>query len=362
MDPDSKWAFENRPLNFSEQPLKAISFDAKQTINVIDVAEPRAPGPGEVLVGIHRVGICGTDTSAWLGKFPFFQFPRIPGHELGGEVLELGAGVTNCAVGDRVSVEPYMTNPNSYSSKRGKTNCCNDMAVIGIHSNGGMCERIVMPAEKMHVNNSLSCDQLALVETLAIGCHAVNRANPKRDDNVLIVGAGPIGLTVLEFARVRGSNIIMMDINEDRLKFCREKIGVQQTVLVRQDGSHQAELESLTDGNMCEVVFDATGHPGSMSAAPNLVAFGGTLVFVGVTSEHLSIHHPTMHRREMTLMSSRNALSSEFGEVIALMESGQIQTDPWITHRSTMDSLSGDFATFLDPTAEVLKAMVHITD
>ena len=342
--------------------MKAISFHAKQTINVIDVDEPQAPREGEVLVGIHRVGICGTDTSAWLGKFPFFQFPRIPGHELGGEVLELGAGVTNCNVGDRVSVEPYMTNPASYSSQRGKTNCCNDMSVIGIHSNGGMCERIVMPAEKMHVNNALAYEQLALVETLAIGCHAVNRAQPKSSDNVLIVGAGPIGLTVLEFARVRGCRIIMMDINQDRLDFCGEKLGVEHTIAVQADGSHKAQLESMTDGNMCEVVFDATGHPGSMSAAPELVSFGGTLVFVGVTSEHVSIHHPTMHRREMTLMSSRNALSSEFGEVIALMESGKIQTDPWITHRSTMESLSGDFPTFLDPEAGVLKAMVHITD
>jgi len=289
-------------------------------------------------------------------------FPRIPGHELGGEVLELGSGVTNCAVGDKVSIEPYMWNPESYSSRRGKPNCCNDMSVIGIHSDGGMCERIVMPAVKMHVNNSLAYEQLALVETLAIGCHAVNRANPDGSDKALIIGAGPIGLTCVEFARVRGCQIIMMDINEDRLRFCREKLGVEHTIQVQADGSHKAALEELTGGDMCEVVFDATGHPGSMSAAPELVSFGGTLVFVGVSGGEFSIHHPTMHRREMTLMSSRNALATEFGEVMSLMEAGKIDTNPWITHRSTMESLSGDFPTFLDPTAQVLKAMVHITE
>jgi alcohol dehydrogenase len=343
-------------------PLKAISFDAEKSISVIECDPPSSPGEGEVQVAIHRVGICGTDTSAWLGKFPFFQFPRIPGHELGGEIVELGSGVTNVAVGDRVSIEPYIYNPESYSSRKGKPNCCNDMSVIGIHSNGGMCERINMPAHKMHVNNSLAYEQLALVETLAIGCHAINRANPKPDDTVLIIGAGPIGLTCVEFVRARGCKIVMMDINEDRLKFCRDKMGIEQTVAVKPDGSHAEEIESLSSGDFFDVVFDATGHPGSMASAVNFVAFGGTLCFVGVSSGEIVIHHPTMHRREMTLMSSRNAMPADFGEVMRLMESGQIVTDPWITHRSTMESLSDDFPSFLDPAAQVLKAMVHITE
>lgn len=344
------------------ETLKAISFDAEKSIRVIEVDSPGPPKPGHATVGVHRVGICGTDTSAWLGKFPFFQFPRIPGHELGGEVLEVGDGVTHVQVGDRVSVEPYMNNPDSYSSRRGKPNCCNDMQVIGIHSDGGMCESINVPVEKLHRNNALSYDQLALVETLAIGCHAANRANPKPDDTVLIIGAGPIGLTVLEFVRVCGCKIIMVDLNEDRLAFCRDKMGVEHTVNVQPDGSHAEQIESLTGGDFCEVVFDATGHAGSMAASLNFVAFGGTLVFVGVTADVINIHHPTMHRREMTLMSSRNAVPKDFGEVMRLLESGDIVTDPWITHRSTLESLSDDFPTFLDPTAGVLKAMVHVTE
>lgn len=342
--------------------MKAISFSAKETIEVIDVEKPDNPGAGEVKLRMHRVGICGTDTSAYLGKFPFFQFPRIPGHELGAEVIELGAGVDNVNVGDRCSVEPYMQNPNSYSSRRGKPNCCNDMQVIGIHSNGGMCEELIVPAEKLHVNNELAYDQLALVETLAIGCHAVNRSQPDPTDNVLIIGAGPIGLTVLEFVRVRGCKIVMADMNEDRLNFCKKNLGVEHTVLVKTDGSHEQELESLTKGDFFETVYDATGNAKSMAASVGYVAFGGKLCFVGVTSDHISIHHPTMHRREMTVMGSRNALASEFGEVIAKMADGSIKTDPWITHRSTMESLSGDFPAFIDPSSQVLKAMVHITE
>ena len=289
--------------------MKAISFAAEETIEVIDVPAASAPGRGEVKVAVHRVGICGSDIKAWLGKFPFFEFPRIPGHELGVEVIETGDGVSNVTVGDRCSVEPYIANPDSYSTKRGKPNCCNDLSVIGIHCDGGMCETLIVPAEKLHVSNQLAYDQLALVETMAIGCHAINRSQPQPGDNVLILGAGPIGLTVLEFARAKGSTIVIADTNQDRLNFCRENLGVEQTVLVQQDGSHVAELESLTDGNWFEVVYDATGNATSMAAAVNLVAFGGKLVFVGVTSDHIKIHHPTVHRREMTLMSSRNALA-----------------------------------------------------
>ena len=154
--------------------MKAISFEAKESISVIAVDAPGAPGPGEAKVAVHRVGICGTDTSAYLGKFPFFQFPRTPGHELGVEVLEVGDGVTNVKPGDRCSVEPYMNDPESYSSKRGRPNCCDNLEVIGVHCNGGMCEEFIIPAHKLHVGNGLKYDQLALVETLAIGCHAVN--------------------------------------------------------------------------------------------------------------------------------------------------------------------------------------------
>ena len=314
---------------------------------------------GEAKVAVHRVGICGTDMSCYLGKFPFFAFPRTPGHELGVEVLEVGEGVEHVQPGDRCSVEPYLNHSESYSSRIGRPNCCNHLQVIGVHMDGGMCEQFNMPAHKLHKSQSLEFDQLALVETLAIGYHAVERGAVQAGEDVLVVGAGPIGLTCVEFIRIKGARPIVLDLNSERLKFCREKMEVPHTLLA--GGTELEQLAALTDGNLCQVVIDATGHHGSMSRALEFVAFGGRLVYVGITSENLTFAHPLMHRREMTLLSSRNAHASDFDEIIGLMESGKINTGCWITHRTTMESLGEDFPKFLDPANGVLKAMINIT-
>jgi len=166
----------------SHVPMKAIQLEKPQTFHAIDIAEPAAPGPGEALLRIHRVGICGTDLGGFLGKMPFYSYPRIPGHELGVEVLAVGAGVTNVAVGDRCSVEPYLNCQKCYSCRRGLTNCCATNQTLGVMCDGGLCERMLLPARKLHVSRKLSYDQLALVETLAIGCHAVDRARVKAGD------------------------------------------------------------------------------------------------------------------------------------------------------------------------------------
>src|ERR1700745_572867 len=192
----------------------AIQLEKPGHFNRIEIPEPPAPEKGEALVRIHRIGICGTDISGSPGKMPFFSYPRIPGHELGVEVLAVGPGVANVKPGDRCSVEPYINDPNSYASRRGRPNCCEKLQVLGVHIDGGLRPEFVLPARKLHVSRSLSFEQLALVETLAIGCHATFRAAPQPDESVLIIGAGPIGLATLEFVKLTGAKIIMLDTNE----------------------------------------------------------------------------------------------------------------------------------------------------
>src|SRR5947209_18310590 len=170
--------------------MKAIQLEKPQHFRQIDVAAPGAPGRGEVLVRIHRIGICGTDYSGYLGKMPFSSYPRIPGHELGVEVLAAGPQVANVRPGDRCSVEPYINDPNSYASRRGRPNCCEKLEVLGVHRDGGLRPEFIVPARKLHVSKKLAFDQLALVETLAIGCHATNRAAPQPDEATPIIGAG----------------------------------------------------------------------------------------------------------------------------------------------------------------------------
>lgn len=340
--------------------MKAVRFPAPHSIELIDVSAPTEIGADQVLVNVRQVGICGTDYSGYLGRMPFFSYPRIWGHELGVEVVECGSQVETLQPGDRCSVEPYMNHPHSFASQRQRPNCCNDLQVIGVHRDGGMCEQIVLPARKLHVGNQLAFEQLALVETLAIGAHAVERANPQPDETVVIIGAGPIGLATLEFVRLRGCRCAMIDVQSSRLDFCEGKPGVWQTILADQRGGQVAALAELTEGNLAEVVIDATGNHHSMSQAFELVAFTGRLVYVGISSQSVTFAHPLLHRREMSLLASRNALPQDFQRIIGLIGDGQIDTDAWITHRSHIDTIAADFPKLLDPSLQVLKAMVAV--
>jgi 2-desacetyl-2-hydroxyethyl bacteriochlorophyllide A dehydrogenase len=312
------------------------------------------------VVRVHRVGICGTDYSGYLGKMPFFSYPRIPGHELGVEVLAVGAGVTQVKVGDRCAVEPYINCQTCYSCTRGHTNCCENHQTLGVHCDGGLRPLFTVPARKLHVSTKLTLEQLALVETLGIGLHAVNRSNPKPDETVLVIGAGPIGLSVIEFAKLAGSRVIVLDLNEKRLAFAREKMGVTDTILGKGDESDVTTFTEMTGGKLGNVVVDATGSSASMAGAYRYVGFAGRLVLVGITQDPIQFTQPLMHRREMTFLASRNALAPEFTRIIRLIEGGMLDTRPWITHRIAFDALIPEFPRLLDPSAGVVKAVVEI--
>jgi len=343
--------------------MKAISLDQPQKFRLIDSAEPAAPGPGDALVKVYRVGICGTDYGGYLGKMPFFSYPRIPGHELGVEVLAVGEGVTNVQPGDRCSVEPYLNCQKCYACRRGHTNCCEHNKTLGVMCDGGLAERYVLPARKLHISRKLTFDQLALVETLAIGCHAVNRGAPQAGEHVLVIGAGPIGLSAIEFAKLSGARTIVMDMNAGRLAFVREKMGVPDTIDLTPGGEAAAveQLSAITNGQLADVVIDATGSNKSMSAALAYCAFAGRLVYVGITQQEVSfLHSPIMHRREVSIMASRNALPPDFKRIIALIEEGRIDTVPWITHHASFDTMIEAFPGWLKPETGVIKAVVEV--
>ena len=341
--------------------MKAIQLEAPKAFRKIDVGEPDPPGHAEVLVRIHRVGICGTDISGYLGKMPFFSYPRIPGHELGVEVLTVGPAVTNVKPGDLCSVEPYLNCGQCSACKQGNINCCENLKVLGVMIDGGMTERLLLPARKLHPANRLAPEQCALVETLAIGCHAVNRANPKAGETVLIIGAGPIGLSVSEFTRLSGARTIFMDLSEQRLRFVREKMNSQDTVLSTGDGTELDRLRQMMDGALPQLVIDATGNNISMSHALNYCAFAGRLVFVGITQAEVSFPHaPVMHRRELSIMASRNALPGDFTRIIELIEQDKINTRPWISHHANFDEMIGVFPSWLKAETGVIKAMVTV--
>ena len=339
--------------------MKTIRLEEPGKLIALDTPDPGLPGAGEALVRVHRIGVCGTDIHAYAGRQPFFSYPRILGHELGVEVLATGEGVSNITIGARCAVEPYINCGECIACRRGKTNCCADLHVLGVHRDGGMRERFIVPARKLHPSATLEYDQLALVETLAIGCHAVDRSRLERDEFALVIGSGPIGLTVMQFAVEAGARVIVLDVNAARLEFCQQQLGVAHAI----NGAEEPVLEALqriTGGDLPTAVFDATGNPQSMAATFNYQAPGGRVVFVGLFQGDVAFNDPNFHKREITLLASRNALPADFSRIIRLIENGRINTTPWITHRADLSELTEVFPHWTQPASGVIKAMISV--
>lgn len=342
--------------------MRALQLSAPKTWKFVDIPEPTAPLPHEAVVRVHRMGVCGTDIGCYLGKFPYFEFPRIPGHELGVEILSIGADVLHLKVGDRCCVEPYLNCGKCYACRRGFTNCCESNRTFGVMCDGGLTDKVVLPAVKLHPTGDLSYSQAALVETLAIGCHAVDRASPKPNETILVIGAGPIGLSVIEFAKLSGARVIVADISHSRLQFVQDSMGIERVVFIQGDVSDVKTVSKWSDGQMADVVIDATGNHHSMVRAMEFAAFAGRVVFVGITQNKLEfLHSPVLHRRELSILASRNARSSDFGRIISLIREDRIDTEPWITHEGDFEEVPELFPHWVDPTSGVIKAIISVT-
>ncbi len=344
--------------------MKTLFLDEPFAFRYAETEEPQKPGPGEALVQVRRIGICGTDYHAYRGRQPFFSYPRILGHELGVEVLEVGAIVDPIPaelpirLGDLCAVEPYLNCGTCIACRKGKTNCCASLKVLGVHTDGGMRERIIVPIHKLHRSEKLTLEQLALVETLGIGAHAVDRAGIRPGETALVIGAGPIGLTAVQFARAAGAKVIVMDTNEHRLSFCAQHMGTEAALMA--DENVLDRLLEANNGDLPDAVFDATGNIQSMQNAFKYVSSGGRLTLVGLYLGDLTFYDPDFHRKEITLLATRNSTGADFRRILGLMESGAIDTNPWITHTCSFEDLTTQFTEWLDPASGVIKAVVSL--
>lgn len=312
---------------------------------------------GHTILRIRNIGICGTDLHAYEGTQPYFSYPRILGHELAGEIVQTGASGFN--PGDLVTVIPYLSCGNCIACRTGKPNCCVQIEVCGVHTDGGMREYFSVPDSILIDSRGLSLEALALVEPLAIGAHGVRRAGITEKEPVLVIGAGPIGLGTVEFAKIAGGEVIVMDVNETRLEFCRNKLGVRHTINPKVENPSE-KLRSITNGDMASVVIDATGSQQAILNGFSFLAHGGRYVLIGLQKGEISFSHPEFHKREATLMSSRNALKSDFQQVIDCLVSGKINPLHFITHRIPFMELPEKFPGLLDPASMVIKAMVSV--
>lgn len=316
------------------------------------------PEMDHTLLKIKRIGICGTDLHAFDGSQPFFNYPRVLGHELAAEVIS-SEGTTDFKPGDIVTIIPYINCGTCLACISGKTNCCTSIQVLGVHTDGGMAEYIQVPTRLLLHAQGLSLDELALVEPLAIGAHGVRRASVGTGEYILVIGAGPIGLGAMEFARIAGGNVIALDINPQRLAFCKEKLKVAHTINAITDDV-TTRLQEITGGDMPTVVIDATGSQKAINNAFQYMAHGARFVLIGLQKGDISFSHPEFHKREATLMSSRNATKADFDQVISAMKNKFIDPSNYITHRVKFDGVTRDFKNWLDPQNKVIKAMVEL--
>jgi 2-desacetyl-2-hydroxyethyl bacteriochlorophyllide A dehydrogenase len=338
--------------------MRALSLEAPGTIRMVALADPSVPGPTEALIRIRQVGICGTDYHAFHGNQPFFSYPRILGHELGVEIVAVGTDVRHLAEGDACVVRPYLSCGKCPACLRGKPNCCLYLQVFGVHVDGGLRDCAVLPAASLHFARTLTFEQLALVEPLAIGAHAVAGAGIAPGERVLVVGVGPIGLAVTQFALLLGAQVIVTDLSQQRLAFC-QSLWPSVTCIDGREPLVEA-LERLLGEDLPTVVFDATGNPHSMQASFSYVGYGGRVIFVGISQGEITFSDPLFHSREVTLLASRNALAADFDRIIAALEADEFHLEAWVTHRATLETAAEAFPQWSGATSAMVKGLIRI--
>lgn len=338
--------------------MRALICNEPGRLAFIDRPAPGALQPGHVRLTVSHVGICGTDYHIFEGKHPFLQYPRVMGHEISARVAEAAPDST-LSPGELVIVNPYLACGRCVACRKGKPNCCMAIQVLGVHADGAFCDEIVVPESNVYPAGSLTPEQAATVEFLAIGAHAVRRAGPSSAGPVLVIGAGPIGLGTALFARIAGYTVTLADVSEERLAVARDRFGFESS-LVAGDGAYAAAM-AMTGKEGFDAVFDATGNGRSMNAALPFVAHGGTLVFVSVVKDEIAFADPEFHKREMSIVGSRNALREDFIHVATAIASGAIDTDRLVTHRTSLEGAAVDLPRWAHEKEGLIKAVIAVS-
>lgn len=325
-------------------------------LSLVETDDPVC-GPEDVLIRIRRVGVCGTDYHIYKGDQPYLTYPRLIGHELAGEIVQAPAS-SRFAPGDIVAVEPYLYCGECIACRKGRTNCCQQISVLGVHQDGGMCAYLTVPPRNVVSAAGLSLDQAAMLEFLSIGAHGIRRSQAAAGDRVLVVGAGPIGIAATIFAQARGAQVTVLERNENRLKFCEEILNVAHGVPAG-NGARDM-LSELTAGAFYDIVIDATGSPGAMEKGFGFVAHGGKYVLLSIVQADIAFHDPDFHKREMTLLSSRNATKEDFSTVVDAIRAGKVPTGELATHRAPLAAAAGIIPRWAQPDSGVIKALIEV--
>jgi 2-desacetyl-2-hydroxyethyl bacteriochlorophyllide A dehydrogenase len=333
--------------------MRAISCVAPNELALIDIPRPELK-PGWVRVAIRHIGICGTDYHIFEGNFPYFEYPRVIGHELSGTVVDPNG--SSLKAGENVVINPYLNCGECPACLEGKTNCCETLKVIGVHAPGGMAEEIIMPAGNLYPAGDLNIRDAAMVEFLAIGAHAIRRtAELKPGSRALVVGSGPIGLGVAFFARIAGADVTVIDAAPDKIEATRA-LGFTTFAPADLEGADFAAKKKTG----FDAVLDSTGSIRAMNASLFHTRNGGAYTLVGVIKGDLVFPDSEVHRRELTIRASRNAQKADFEHVMASMLAGKIPTDRLATQSTSLDDVPRTMPVWAHDRTGVIKAIVTV--
>ena len=337
--------------------VKAVQIAEAHVLNVIEVDEPVIEEEHQVKIKIKRVGICGSDMHIYQGTNPLATYPRIIGHEVTGEIIELGKGVTKFVVGDHVVIEPINYCGECYACRTGRPNVCTQVSVFGVHEDGGMQEVVVLPEHQVHpINKDIAWDEAVLAEPYTIGAQANWRGSVREGHTVFIQGAGPIGIVVLKMAKLHGAAVIMSDLTEKRLEFAKE--AGADYVFNPNDVNSIDEISEFTDGEGANIVIDAVGTPNTFELAVEAASPAGTVVTLGFNATPSSIAQMPITKKELTIVGSR-LQTNQFEYVVELMNEGKLKGNGLVSHRFHIDQVEEALEYIRDNPDKVRKAVIE---
>lgn len=336
--------------------MKAVYINNPGEIEIKDIDMPIRK-KGEVLLKVLYCGICGSDLGSYRGSFAYFEYPRIPGHEFSAEIIEIDDNDFNLKKGMIVTCNPYFNDGTCYSCKKGIVNACEHNETFGCQRDGAFCEYVTMPIERVYDGKGLDPKQLAAIEPFCISYHGVKRANVKKNDNVLVIGAGTIGVLAAITAKSKGANVYIADIAVEKLEKAKE-FGVDGVILNSSKKELLDNVNKITNNNGFDVVIEAVGRPSTFQDCFDTVCFGGNIVLIGVGKENLDFFFTQIQKKELNVYGSRNALKEDFLELIDLVNTGTLPLNKIITNIYKFDDTAKAFSDFSNKQGEMLKVMI----
>lgn len=337
--------------------MKAFAITEQYKVEAVEIAEPKMNST-DVLIDVHYIGLCGSDLNSYRGLMPFVTLPRIPGHEISGLVIDKGADVpATINIGDKVTVSPYTRCGVCPSCRAGRDNCCQFNQTLGVQRDGALTQRISVPFEKVFASESLSLEELVLVEPLSVGYHGANRATVCETDTVLVLGCGTIGMGALCAAVRKGATVIALDIDDAKLEQAR-KFGAKYCINSRTDNAREI-IDSITNNEGVSVAIEAAGTPITFNMALDLVAFAGRIVSIGYSKNETPIKTQILVSKELNIYGSRNALRV-FPSVINMFERKEQPFTDMITKTFSFDQVEDAFKYWNENTGQVSKILIKL--